>query len=643
MMDSFSDCKIFNEAAKRSLETGAFMIDGQNVTDIPVDLLAISAGQGKSRSDFGGINYSKARVAKDTTISFDDTKNTSQWWQIEPITKISLSRNNISRIPKEIIEDSHETLLHLDLSYNQLTTLPDRLHYCRNLKYLNVSRNKLDSMVSIPNSVVVLHLSDNELKSLPDSLFQQHEQASLVELRANRNKLHSMPKCFKYLSLLQVLELKGNLLTSQCIRFITSCVDLKEIDISHNRIEYLPDDIGALTRLRRLDARENRLQCLPSSLSHIAELCELYCGMNKLTHLQDDFVWEQLMKLKTLDISSNDINVLPDSISKLPAIAVLDISNNDIARLPDCFGKLQTLRKLVLHGNPIRSIRRELLENETTELMKYFADKLERNKIFGEESHEETSSKSQSMSKITIAPCNGRIIHTNDKSLMTMPSIHQFADCLTHIHLQDNRIALDEDDCNAICSLPYLEELNLSNNLILSWPFNARCSTFRNENLTLLNMSLNKMELPDPNDQSLHLHTLFPKLQHLDLSNCILNQKHIDLDISELTHLQELVLESCALASFPVSLLKMGSLLRLSLRCNSIQKIPDEIVRLTSLRSLDVSNNNLSHLPFAIGLMSDSLRTLLVDGNPLRTIRRTIIEKGTTALLEYLRNKIPEK
>jgi hypothetical protein len=36
------------------------------------------------------------------------------------------------------------------------------------------------------------------------------------------------------------------------------------------------------------------------------------------------------------------------------------------------------------------------------------------------------------------------------------------------------------------------------------------------------------------------------------------------------------------------------------------------------------------------------LRWLGVEGNMLRMIRRPVIERGTKALLEYLRDKLPE-
>ncbi len=54
-----------------------------------------------------------------------------------------------------------------------------------------------------------------------------------------------------------------------------------------------------------------------------------------------------------------------------------------------------------------------------------------------------------------------------------------------------------------------------------------------------------------------------------------------------------------------------------------------------------MANNSIGNLPPQLGLMAPTLRVLAVDGNVLRTIRRPILERGTDALLAYLRDRIP--
>ncbi|GLT66540.1 hypothetical protein SLA2020_388990 [Shorea laevis] len=63
---------------------------------------------------------------------------------------------------------------------------------------------------------------------------------------------------------------------------------------------------------------------------------------------------------------------------------------------------------------------------------------------------------------------------------------------------------------------------------------------------------------------------------------------------------------------------------------------------LTSLAELDLSDNNISVLPPELGLLEPSLQVLRLDGNSLRSIRRAILDRGTKAVLNYLKDRIPE-
>ncbi len=67
-----------------------------------------------------------------------------------------------------------------------------------------------------------------------------------------------------------------------------------------------------------------------------------------------------------------------------------------------------------------------------------------------------------------------------------------------------------------------------------------------------------------------------------------------------------------------------------------IKVIPDSLINLQTLERLDVSNNDLSGLPPSLGTMPH-LKSLSVDGNPMKTIRRDILQRGTTELMKFLR------
>lgn len=56
-----------------------------------------------------------------------------------------------------------------------------------------------------------------------------------------------------------------------------------------------------------------------------------------------------------------------------------------------------------------------------------------------------------------------------------------------------------------------------------------------------------------------------------------------------------------------------------------------------SLNYLNVQNNSLTKIPTVLGFMK--LSGLKIDGNPLKLIKRTVIDKGTVAIMDYLRTK----
>ncbi|KAK7835027.1 plant intracellular ras-group-related lrr protein 6, partial [Quercus suber] len=103
------------------------------------------------------------------------------------------------------------------------------------------------------------------------------------------------------------------------------------------------------------------------------------------------------------------------------------------------------------------------------------------------------------------------------------------------------------------------------------------------------------------------------------------------------------------LKEYPVEACKLH-LSVLDLSNNSLTGLPPEIGKLKEypveacklhLSVLDLSNNSLTGLPPEIGNMT-TLRKLLLTGNPLRTLRSSLVSGPTAALLKYLRSRLSE-
>jgi Leucine-rich repeat (LRR) protein len=63
----------------------------------------------------------------------------------------------------------------------------------------------------------------------------------------------------------------------------------------------------------------------------------------------------------------------------------------------------------------------------------------------------------------------------------------------------------------------------------------------------------------------------------------------------------------------------------------------DDVFNKSSLTFLNIANNNLTKIPTVLGFMK--LLGLQIDGNPLKLIKRQVIDKGTVAIMDYLRTK----
>lgn len=100
-------------------------------------------------------------------------------------------------------------------------------------------------------------------------------------------------------------------------------------------------------------------------------------------------------------------------------------------------------------------------------------------------------------------------------------------------------------------------------------------------------------------------------------------------------------MDTCGLAALPPCVAALTGLTQLSMDGNSITELPlPPLVALSALQELNVRNNSLSVLPPQLALLP-RLRSLQVEGNMLRTIRRSVLDRGTPALLEYLHSRLP--
>eukprot|EP00033_Pygsuia_biforma_P007620 GCRY01008752.1.p1 GENE.GCRY01008752.1~~GCRY01008752.1.p1 ORF type:complete len:205 (-),score=39.02 GCRY01008752.1:61-675(-) len=102
--------------------------------------------------------------------------------------------------------------------------------------------------------------------------------------------------------------------------------------------------------------------------------------------------------------------------------------------------------------------------------------------------------------------------------------------------------------------------------------------------------------------------------------------------------LRELNLSGCRLAALPRGLFSLHQLQKLEVKDNVLTAIDAELANLSQLYHIDLSNNDLQEIPPELSHLK-LLRALLIDGNPLRRMRR-LVTLPTPAVLEYLKNRL---
>ncbi len=246
-----------------------------------------------------------------------------------------------------------DSLTVLDLSGNELKSLPESFGLLRHLKTLDLNGNQLQSL---PESFGLLHrletldLSFNELRSLPETF---GNLSNLQWLSLWRNQLQSLPKNFGLLSRLQSLDLRFNQLQSLPESF-KQLSSLQHLELQYNQLQSLPESFGSLSSLQTLKIGSNQLQSLPESFGNLNRLECLDLSWNRLKSLPESF--GLLHRLETLWLYNNQLQSLPESFGQQNSLQHLELQYNQLQSLPESFGDLDKLEYLDLRWNQLRSL-----------------------------------------------------------------------------------------------------------------------------------------------------------------------------------------------------------------------------------------------------------------------------------------------
>ncbi|XP_078115702.1 leucine-rich repeat-containing protein 40 isoform X1 [Sander vitreus] len=522
-----------------------------------------------------------------------------RWWEQTDLTKLLLSSNQLTHLSDDI--RLLPALITLDLHDNKLSSLPSALGELQELQQLRLSNNQLRSLpveLCSLKKLSSLTLQQNLQESLPEELGQLQ---NLTQLDLSNNHLKILPSSLGCLTCLQKLNLSNNQLSSLPDSLARLC-NVKLLDCSKNQLTDVPASLSEMSALEQLYLRHNKLRLLPKLLA--PALKELYVGNNHIEQLQAEQL-ACLTAISLLELRDNKIKILPEQITLLSTLTRLDVTNNDITTLPASVSLLPNLKVLLLEGNPLRGIRRDLLTKGTNELLTYLRGRIK-------EDPERTDGGPTAMT----LPSQARV---NVHSIKTLKLLEYSEKQAAHV----------PDELFDAAAGQSVTTVNFSKNQLTCTP--PRLQEFLSS-LSDINLAFNRLSCCSDLCK-------FLQLVHIDLRNNQLSD--LPSDMKNLTKLSSVILSYNRFKSFPEVLYHVVSLETVLLGNNQVDKVdPQRLMKLVRLSTLDLSNNDLLSIAPELGLCT-SLRSLSLEGNPFRAPRAAIVARGTDAVLEYLRSRIP--
>ena len=507
----------------------------------------------------------------------------------------------------------------LDLHGNQLKKVPLGLRRLERLTLLNLSKNKLGNacleVVSQVSALRELRLAENRLEGTLGSQLSNLNNLEVLDIQ--NNMLSALPSNFDAMSKLRVLQIAGNQLRSLPFE---SLVDLPliELDAARNRLggSLFSSGVGGMPQLKFLDVANNALTSFTaSSMVDLPALQSLNVTENRLTRLPDVSKWIDLF---TLAAAGNELSSFPEGITSLQKLKSADFSMNNIKRMDERLGLMESLTAFRVANNPLRE--RKFLTMETEEMKRELRSRIRppesldgngEGAINYDGSESATGHNAEANRLWPVKP--GGIL---DRSFTTLD-------------------AIELSDLEPLVRTAEIKSLILHHNLLPRIP---HAIVVVANSLTLLDLSHNKLS----NNHYLGNVLSLPNLKCLDLSTNSISSLNPLLGFLSAPKLSELNVSRNRLTSLSILRNNFPSLVSLFAPDNKIAELKVEAVR--GLQVLDITGNEIGHLEPKLGLLdAEGLRKFLVGGNTFRVPRREIVEKGTGALLTYLRSRIPEE
>lgn len=569
--------------------------------------------------------------------------------------------------------------------------------HLRYIQELNLTTNKLitlPSEIGIMKNLKILLLSDNNLSKFPNSFTQL---SSLIELDLSRNMFSNIPYEFTILSQLEKLNLSNNIFISMQYG-VALLKKLKYLDLSNNQLTHLaiqppllkPDALWEFILdaehgkfvYRNILTREktkNIHNCTTKSIEddptfhvyhNINRAPILYrrrkiwlsiCQVNEWDTAYDESTglvyyrnnvsgetqWEmpstldliyRLESLETLKLNENVITTLPKSLLLLTNLHILLLSRNKIRELLPNFGLLTSLHKLVLNSCELKLLPASLVDcSNLVEL------NVENNQIVR---LPDLLGTMVSIGKINAAA----------NRLKQLPFTIGYSKTLSTLTVQENPLVdppMEEVEKGLNSLKWYLRQRLLIEKRGYPPPMKFQSISIKEEVTMIHPEFVDRLKfLSDICIKTglLNLQLLGLKEIPKELFKLRKNIKRLRLDFNqnltlisgtpiELSYCKVLSIRSCHIPSLPDNIINLKRMHTLNCQDNYIENLPSSFINIKTLTHLDLSKNKIYLLPENFENLKN-LKHLNLEGNNLEELPYTIGKLKKLHILNVSRNRI---
>lgn len=568
------------------------------------------------------------------------TQLSSEFHELISLKKLHLQNNKISAIEDDSFMNL-KNLLYLNITNNQLRLLNLTLTHMKSLKVLDISNNFIYKLsgyeVNRLNSIILFNASHNEIESVESNSFNQAYSLQKLDLSYNHIKTNIETVMFLNNIALEYLDLYSNNIAVIKDRAFSHC-NLSFFNLEGNNVsgtigEYTFQDLFNISKLDL--SKQNINQINNNAFSTMKSLVHLNLSANHIGLVENASFANTTIKV--LDLSYNLVPNLDFLQNSLTNLTELYINNNVITVVPkNCFINQTKLETLDLSMNRITTIEKYGLPLINLQYLKIFGNRLK-----------------GGIDKNVFSPA--RYLRFLDLANFNLTSVNDFAffnlTLVARLNISNNQIQTVSP--NNFIGLENMYSLDMSHNNITNVTFSNSTLThlkalyLNNNKLTnisrlfvnkcnLLYLDLSNNNISNPIEIGSNF---LPRLNVLHLGN----NKIIEFNnpkTDTLTELVDLGLSSNGIKDINLSYFK--DLMTVDLSNNDLSYINSTLFEHNeNLQSLDLSRNNIKDMPPGTFQYMKNLKFLNMSSNFLTKLRYGSLRGlHKTELLDLSRNNI---